>query len=567
MDNPNGNKRSAFIVVLTCIISVILTIFVMRCVLKYERALKNKSTNKADGGYITTSFIPDKTIPKSIDDPKPIDKQMKSSVYECFRYEKDIIINVEPRIQYEDTIIKHDKEENLNEFARKLLEFPEEFEPDSSVIFNDSSNMVFIFEFDEGGNFHFNLKNPNYVKKTLTYNNMILHNKPDHNTSFIIVRITYPTNIDKNYLVYKVFPILEYVKKYHLLLISTLLGSGYILIKLTKTKVQNMLLINKENMNKLDNENEHENESKCTNLDKIYKTESTALHPGVISISYEDILRGNSEPLKVVKLTGAGYVHKCYAEQLPPDLLNSSLNIFRNNSIKTFSLWDDSFNYYPRIAINGTEYKLKYQFDYIPISYKVFDITNEYNFTLSDYNYSDYPDRESPLYMETHGKRTRFKKFINGEFKNIISNPKELYHERICYFNTLVGVFIQAYENWFAMHSYGMGYDEYYPVVCHATDDFYEDLHVYELIDSLGKFIFPEFIDRIQHPSRIMNTEESLIKGINDKLVLNENVEWIIPDVEEFNKEVLNFTFKYYNGDELGPNDVDAIWKLEHENH
>ena len=117
------------------------------------------------------------------------------------------------------------------------------------------------------------------------------------------------------------------------------------------------------------------------------------------------------------------------------------------------------------------------------------------------------------------------------------------------------------------MHSYGDGYDEYYPAVCHATDDFYEDLHVYELVESLRKFIIPEFVDRIQHPSRIMNTEESLTKGINDKLTLNENVEWIIPDVKEFNEAVLKFTLKYYNGEELGYNDVDQIWRISHEKY
>ena len=234
-----------------------------------------------------------------------------------------------------------------------------------------------------------------------------------------------------------------------------------------------------------------------------------------------------------------------YTEVIPKALLNSTLDRFRKDSVELFSLFDDSFNDTRRIYVNEILYKLKYQFDNIPIRYAVFDIINEDNFALSDYNYSGYPNRETPLYMQHRGKRLLFKKFINGEFKNIISNPKELYHERICYFNNLVGVYIQAYENWFAAESFGKGIYEYYPAVCHATDDFYDDLHVHELIESLSKFIIPEFIDRIQHPSRIMNTEESLTKGINDKLILNENVEWIIPDVEEFNEEVLKFTLKY----------------------
>lgn len=565
MNNSNCNKSNIFSVILTCIISVILTVFVMIYILKYKRITENenRSTNKTDGGYVTTSFISDKTIPKLIDDPKSIDKLMKSSVYECFRYEKDIKINVEPKIQYEDTIIKNNKEENLNEYTRNLLEFPEEFEPDSSIIFNDSLNTVFIFEFDEGGNFHFDFKNPNYAKKILTYNNMILHNNLDHNTSFVVVRITYTNNIDKNDLVYKVFPILEYIKKHHLLFISILLGSGYVLIKITKRTVYNMILIDKERMNELDNDID---KSKCTNLNKLYNNETKTSQSGVVSISYEDILKGNPEPLlKAIKMTGGGYTNKSYTKEMSMELLNSTLDRFRKDSIKMFDKLEATFNYCSIIYVNEIWYKLKYQFDYIPISYKVFDITNEDNYVISDYDYSDYPERETPFHKEKYGKRTLFKKFINGEFKNIISNPEELYHERICYFNTLVGVYIQAYENWFAMHSYGKGYDNYYPVVCHASDDFYEDLHVYELVESLSKFIIPEFIDRIQHPSRIMNTEESLTKGINDKLTLNEKVEWVVPDVEEFNEEVLKFTLKYYNGEELRENEIDNMWKLQHE--
>ena len=567
MTVSNCTKSNMFIIILTCVISVVLTVFVMIHVFKYERVIENGNMNidKTDGGYITTSFISDKSLPKDIDDPKSIDKSMKSSVYECFKDEKNVKINVEPSIMYEKNIIKHDKEESLNEFTRKLLTFSEEFEPDSSVIFNDSPNTVFIFEFDEGGNFHTDSKNPNYVKKTLTYNNMILHNNPAHNTSFIIVRITYPTDIDKNDLVDKVFPILEYIKKYHLLFISALLGSGYVLIKLTKRIIYNMILIDKERMNKLDNDND---ESKCTNLNKLYDDETKTSQYNFVQLSYEDIVRIDPKPLRSIDTVKGGCIFGSrYIEEIPTVLLNSTLDRFRKDSIKLFDKLEDSFNYCPRIYVNEVRYNLKYQFNDIPIWYAVFDITNEKNFTLSDYNYYKYPDHESPLYMQHRGKRFLFKKFINGEFKNIISNPKELYHERICYFNTLVGVYIQAYENWFAMHSYGDGYDEYYPAVCHATDDFYDDLHVYELVESLRKFIIPEFIDRIQHPSRIMNTEESLTKGINDKLTLNENVEWIIPDVKEFNEEILKFTLKYYNGEELGYDDVDQIWRVSHEYH
>lgn len=81
----------------------------------------------------------------------------------------------------------------------------------------------------------------------------------------------------------------------------------------------------------------------------------------------------------------------------------------------------------------------------------------------------------------------------------------------------------------------------YYPTVCHSTDDFYDDLHVNDILIEHGKrFIMPEFIERIQHPSRIMCNDDIDIKGGCCDFV-HVDKKWVIPNTNEFNK----FVHKY----------------------
>lgn len=550
-NKDNCTFKTFITVIVTCIISVVLTIFFMMHVCKYRK----ETNTKTDGGYVSQSFISTE-LPVSSDDAKKIDDLMKSSVIECFTDDEQTCnINANLIIPFEETVKLFSQEENLNEMARKLLKFPEEFEPDSSVIFNDSPNTVFIFEFDEGGNFHTNFKNPYYVKKTINYNNMILHNNPDHNTSFIIVRITYPTDINKDYLVDTVFPILEYIKKYHLLFISVLLGSGYVLIKITKTKIQNLVLIDKETMTTCTDKAKE----KSLDLKTLYKSSESLTKRGTIlkydPIPYEEIER--STPLSslivqngTLKFTGGNINNDLYISTIPIEQMQKVMNEFRLSSILSFHNCDTLINYYPRISINDIEYTVKYRINNSSIFNDIFDdIDNGKNFTLSDYDFSKYPKYKTPYYDGERGKRTIFKKFVIDSFKYIISNSDELYHDRICFFNSLFGAFIQLYENWFSMHSYSHEDDIFYPAVCHATDDFYDDLHIGEMIEILGPFIIPEFVDRIQHSSRIMCSEDFKTKGINDKLKMNEDKEWVIPSVNEFNKLTKKFisTVKDYN--------------------
>lgn len=302
-----------------------------------------------------------------------------------------------------------------------------------------------------------------------------------------------------------------------------------------------------------------ENKENSLNLKALYKSSKSLTARGTIlkydPIPYEKIEHGIPLDELIVqngtlKFTGGNINNDLYVSTIPIEQMQKVMNEFRLSSILSFHNCNTLINYYPRISINDIEHTVKYRLNNSSIFDDIFnDIDNGKNFTLSDYDFSKYPKYKTPYYDGERGKRTIFKKFVIDSFKYIISNSDELYHERICFFNSLFGVFIQLYENWFSMHSYSHEDDIFYPAVCHATDDFYDDLHIGEIIEILGPFIIPEFIDRIQHSSRIMCSEDFKTKGINDILKMNENQEWIIPNVNEFNELTKKFisTVKDYN--------------------
>ena len=76
----------------------------------------------------------------------------------------------------------------VNNYISRLWSNPEVFEPD--IYTKRGGNDKLFVEFDEGADFHSNFRNDNYVKKYLTYNNILVY----HPNS-VCVRITYPNGM------------------------------------------------------------------------------------------------------------------------------------------------------------------------------------------------------------------------------------------------------------------------------------------------------------------------------------------------------------------------------------
>lgn len=153
------------------------------------------------------------------------------------------------------------------------------------------------------------------------------------------------------------------------------------------------------------------------------------------------------------------------------------------------------------------------------------------NFVISNYNFINYPDEE-PVF-EPNGYRTMFKQFVNNKLYKILKDENETYYDRLALLNSLILIYIQIYENWYACNDFGQ--EIFYPLVCHASDDFYDDLQVYELINTFKLYIIPEYIERIYNPSRIMCNEDIDTNGFNCHFKRLET-DWVIPPVDDFNK-------------------------------
>lgn len=537
----NSTLRTVIITILTCIVSVICTFFVTKHI--YENRLKHKT----EGGYKYELFNTGTVINKnnlpiiniSKDGYDDVMKKLEQIIFsdKCpvSSFVNDIVINFEDKVylfnEYGEDI-NYITVINYDPYSRKrgLLNT---LEPDTTILFTDIPNVVFIIENDEGGDFHSKLNNIRYVKKTLNYHNMILHDKDG--TNYVIIRITYPTSISKNILKNLTEPVLNYVRNHRTFIFTVLLSSisGYLLIKLNMRKQGDLMILRKDILREYvekDKEKKIINES---NLNKIYDNKKP--DNGLIRLTYENIIN-DVLPLHIP--TKGGLISKTENNILNSIDIDVIMNSYRNYTLQVYPDHNScSYQYLRGITVNDYDYEFKYLFYNLDKTGILFDTNyNEEhpNYVISDYDFSKYP--ESPPVLDPNGFRTMFKNFIKQHIYNILKNTSETYHERLILFNNTIFIFIQIYENWYCVHNFGDYI--YYPAVCHATDDFYDDLHVDDILVKHGKqFIMPEFIERIQHSSRIMCDEDIDIKGGCCDFVRIDK-EWIIPSVDEFNEFV-----------------------------
>ena len=189
----NNTLRTIIIIILTCIVSVTCTFFVTKHI--YENKLKHKT----EGGYKYELFNTETTIDRhnlpiintSKDSYDVIMKKLEQMIFsdKCpvSSFVNDVVINFEDKVYLfneEGEDINYITGINYDPYSGKK-ELLNTFEPDTTILFSDVPNVVFIIENDEGSDFHSKLNNIRYVKKTLNYHNMILHDKDG--TKYVII--------------------------------------------------------------------------------------------------------------------------------------------------------------------------------------------------------------------------------------------------------------------------------------------------------------------------------------------------------------------------------------------
>ena len=541
----NNTLRTIIIIILTCIVSVTCTFFVTKHI--YENKLKHKT----EGGYKYELFNTETTIDRhnlpiintSKDSYDVIMKKLEQMIFsdKCpvSSFVNDVVINFEDKVYLfneEGEDINYITGINYDPYSGKK-ELLNTFEPDTTILFSDVPNVVFIIENDEGSDFHSKLNNIRYVKKTLNYHNMILHDKDG--TKYVIIRITYPISINKNMLKNLAEPVLNYIRNHRTFIFTVLLSSmsGYLLIKLNTRKQRDLMIIRKNMLQEyvnMDKENKIINES---NLNEIYDDKNS--NNDLIRLTYENIIN-DVLPLHI-PTKGGSTTSKIENNILNSIDVNIIMDTYRNYTLQFYPDHNScDYQYLRGITVDNYNYRFKYLFYNLDKSKILFDTNyNEEhpNYVISDYDFSKYP--ESPPVLDPDGFRTMFKNFIKQVVYSILKNTSETYYDRLVLFNNTIFIFIQIYENWYCVNNFGEYI--YYPTVCHSTDDFYDDLHVNDILIEHGKrFIMPEFIERIQHPSRIMCNDDIDIKGGCCDFV-HVDKKWVIPNINEFNK----FVHKY----------------------
>ena len=515
---------------ITFIITVIITIFSMIQIFGYTKL------DKINGGYKYEVFNLANSSEKEL---KSVDYALKKLSDEIFTLTDDTcpvsFISHDPQIKYEPITCLFNKQgEDLNSsvalnFKPKL----ETFEPDTAIKFSDLP-FILIIENDEGNNFHSEVSNMSYVKKTLNYHDMILNDKDG--TKYIILRITYPTSVDKDTLVRLIAPVLNFVKKHLHLIFTTLLlsMSGYLLISIMKIRRRPLVVVNKEELQKYVDEDKESKIINKSNLFEIYNVCEDSKSHDVIKISYEDIVNDKFPPIvneSKKKTEGGNLLDDLDITTIMTECRKHSIDRLTNNDKNCVGPWyEELFGYMP----NGKFHEFKYCIKHISEPDYLLDTNyNEQhpNFVISNYNFINYPDEE-PVF-NPNGYRTMFKQFVNNKLYKILKDENETYYDRLALLNSLILIYIQIYENWYACNDFGQ--EIFYPLVCHASDDFYDDLQVYELINTFKLYIIPEYIERIYNPSRIMCNEDVDTNGFNCHFKRLET-DWVIPPVDDFNK-------------------------------
>ena len=474
--------NSLITIIITVIITVIITIFFMIQFFGYTKL------NKFDGGYKYEVFNVHNSSKKV---HESIDYELKKLSNEIFTLTDDTcpisFITHDPQITYEPiTCLFNEQGEDLNSlvalnFKPKL----ETFEPDTAIKFSDFP-FILIIENDEGNNFHSEVSNISYVKKTINYHDMILNDKDG--TKYIILRITYPTSINKSLLVHLTQPILSFIKKHIYLIFTTLLlsMSGYLLISLTARQQKSLVVVNKEELQKCVDEDKESKLINKSNLFNIYTVCEDSESHDVIKISYEDIVNDNFPPIVTkskTKTEGGNLLDNLDITTIMKKCRKYSINRLTNDDKNCVGPWYEELSGF---MLNGKFHEFKYCIKRISEPDYLLDTNyNEQhpNFVISNYNFINYPDEE-PVF-NPNGYRTMFKQFVNNKLYKILKDENETYYDRLALLNSLILIYIQIYENWYACNDFGQ--EIFYPLVCHASDDFYDDLQVDELINTFNE--------------------------------------------------------------------------------
>lgn len=377
-------------------------------------------------------------------------------------------ISHDPPIKYESITCLFNKQgEDLNSLvAFNFKPILETFEPDTAIKFSDLP-FILIIENDEGNNFHSKVSDISYVKKTLNYHEMILNDKDG--TKYIILRITYPTSVDKDTLVRLTAPVLNFVKKHLHLIFTTLLlsMSGYLLISLTSRRQKSLVVVNKEELQKRVDEDK---ESKIINKSNLFIMYNES-EGNFVEIPYKDIVNDKFSPIvnEIKKKTeGGNLLDNLDITTIMNTSRKHSIDRLTNDDKNCVGPWyEELFGFWSNDQFHRPKYCLKH------ISEPDYLLDTNYNeqhpnFVISNYNFINYPDEE-PMF-DPNGYRTMFKQFVNNKLYKILKDKNETYYDRLALLNSLILIYIQIYENWYACNNFGQ--EIFYPLVCHASDDF-----------------------------------------------------------------------------------------------